>query len=341
MSNISLVVGNGFSISFGYFSGLIDQLNSQEPISWDVTCPSTGNALLKSLHRLETLFELNQDKPHFEVFKLALDEDYCRKNGLDSFTTTLESRHFLTLAFSMYSERQRELFSTDWSWFRWLKLHRDEITAAFSLNYDLLLETALDRLNREYYSLQENHHGYGIPLVKPHGSVDFEIAPNSISYTPRYPLNNFVDLNDTGIIRLEQHELMSPRRQALCIVPNEANKYSLYQWVAPANQWFEEKLQTTEYCLFIGISYFECDKPEIDKIVDSLPEGCVIIVANPFPPSDFIEKISGRPYIIWDNPEGPVDENGAVLSLKCLTTGKGLSQCFCRSGVPYQYCDCH
>jgi hypothetical protein len=341
MSKVSLVVGNGFSISFGYFSGLVNLLNSQEPITWDVPCPSTGNTLLASLHRLETLYKLNPNKPHFEVFKLALDSDYCKSIGLDSFKTTLESRHFLTIAFSMYSKQQRELFSTDWSWFRWLKLHSDEITAAFSFNYDLLLETALDRLNREYYSLQVNHHGNGIPLVKPHGSVDFEITPNSISYTSQYPLNNFVDLNDTGIVRLEEHELMVPRRQALCVVPNEANKYAKYQWVEPANQWFEDKLKDSDYCLFIGISYFECDRPEIDRIVDSLPKDCVIVVANLSPPIEFIDKISGRPYIIWDNPEGPVDENGAVLSLKCLSTGKALSKCFCRSGVPYQYCGCH
>ena len=341
MPKISLVVGNGFSISFGKFSGLAHKFNSLEPITWDVTCPSTAKNLLTSLYRLDTLYKLNSDKPHFDVFKLALDKGYCQSIGLDSFKTTLESRHFLTLAFSMYSQQQRDLFSTDWAWFRWLKLHKSEITAAFSLNYDLLLETSLDRLKREYYSLQVNHHGYGIPLVKPHGSVDFEITPNSIFYTPQYPLNNFIDLNNTGIIRLEQHELMSPRRQALCIIPNEANKYASYQWVAPANQWFENKLKTSDYCLFIGISYFECDRPEIDKIIDSLPQGCVIVVANPYPPKAFLEKIRERPYIIWDNPLGPVDRNGAILSLKCLVTGKALRKCFCRSGVPYHYCGCH
>lgn len=63
MSKASLVVGNGFSISFGYFSGLVNQLNSQEPITWDVICPSTGKPLLASLHRLETLYKLNSEKP--------------------------------------------------------------------------------------------------------------------------------------------------------------------------------------------------------------------------------------------------------------------------------------
>ncbi len=329
MPKISLVVGNGFSISFGYFSGLINQLNSQEPVTWDVSCPSTGKQMLSSLHRLDTLFKLNPDKPHFDVFKLALDTSYCQSVGLDSFKTTLEARHFLTIAFSMYSQQQRKMFSKAWPWFRWLKLHRDDITATFSLNYDLLLETALDYLHREYYSLQVNHHGYGIPLVKPHGSVGVEIWPNSISYMPEYPLKNFVDLNDTSIVRLKDYDLMRPRRQALCIIPNEANKYSSYQWVSPANQWFESKLKGTDYCLFIGISYFPCDRPEIDRIVDSLPDECVIIVANPSPPKEFIDKISSRPYIVWDNPEGPVDNNSAILSLKCLNSGKDLRKCSC------------
>lgn len=53
MPKISLVVGNGFSISFGYFSGLINELNSQEPLSWDVKCPSTKGNLIDSLPRLK------------------------------------------------------------------------------------------------------------------------------------------------------------------------------------------------------------------------------------------------------------------------------------------------
>ncbi|MFM5241209.1 hypothetical protein [Aeromonas rivipollensis] len=341
MPKISLVVGNGFSISFGYFSGLINELNSQEPLSWDVKCPSTKGNLIDSLPRLKKLYLMNIEKPHFDIFKLALDAKYCRSIGLDEFKTTLEARHFLTLAFSMYSSRQKSIFSTDWAWFRWLKLHRDEIFASYSLNYDLLLETALDRLRKKYYSFQINHHGFGIPLVKPHGSVDFEISPNSIFYIPCYPLMNYVDLNNTDIIRLDDKELFTPRRQALCIVPNESNKYKGYQWVEPANKWFENKLKNTDFCLFIGISYFPCDREEIDRIVDSLPNECVIIVANPYPPNEFIEKIKGRPYLIWKKPEGPVDDNGALLSLKCLSSGKDLRKCFCRSGIPYQYCECH
>ncbi len=341
MPKVSLVVGNGFSISFGYFSSLIEQYNSQEPLSWDVFCPSTGGLLLESLPSLKKLFFLNKEKTHFDVFELALDPEYCSSVNLDSFKTTLEARHYLTIAFSMYSDKQKQLFSTDWTWFRWLKLHRDEITAAYSLNYDLLLESVFDRLNRDYYSLQINHHGFGIPLVKPHGSVDFEIEPNSIVYTPVYPLANYVDLNNTGIIRLDNTSLMSPRRQALCIVPNESNKYIDYQWVAPANKWFEDELINTDYCLFIGISYLLCDRGEIDKIVDSLPSECVIVVANTNPPKEFLEKISGRPYLVWNNPNGPVDDEGSILSLKCLNTGSNLRKCFCRSGLPYQYCACH
>lgn len=341
MPKISLVVGNGLSMSFAVHSGIGAKLNSQQPLDWNVKCPSTGGLLIDSLPRLKELLVANADKTHFDIFALTLNEKYCNSIGLDSFKTTLEARHFLTIAFSEYSLLQSGSLSTDWNWFQWLKLHRDEINGAFSLNYDLLLESAFDKLAMTYYSLQVNHHGYGIPLVKPHGSVDFEMADGMIVYNAQYPLINFVDLNDTPIKRLHCDNLAYPRNQAQCIVPNEANKYKNYQWVKPANAWFESVLKKSDYCLFIGISYFPCDRVEIDRIVDSLPQECVIVVANPFPPNEFLQKIKGRPYIIWPSLNGPVDEDGRLYSLKCLKTGRHLRRCFCGSGVPYHYCECH
>jgi hypothetical protein len=252
----------------------------------------------------------------------------------------LEARHFLTIAFSHYSNEQITKLSEckDWPWYRWLKLHKNEISCAFSLNYDLLLESIFDDLGKQYYSLQVNSHWHGIPLVKPHGSVDFEIHPNSISYSPTYPLTNFVDLNNTPIIRLGPRELIYPRYQPLCIIPNEANKYAKYQWVAPANQWFNEEVSKCTHCIFIGISYFECDRPELDSILNEIPDDAQIIIANPNPPPEFMAKVKDRPVMIWDSYDGPVDSDGNVFSLKDIKTGNSLRDCFCKSGLSYQYC---
>lgn len=204
-----------------------------------------------------------------------------------------------------------------------------------------MLEEIFDRVNKQYYSLQVNHHGFGIPLVKPHGSVDFDMTEGLISWKSELPLNGSIDLNDTPIIRLGVDDLASPRYQAQCIIPNEANKYKKFQWVKHANEWFSDVTKNSDYCVFIGISYFECDRREIDKIIDNLSNECVVIVANPNPPQDFLIKLGTRPVMLWKSYGGPVDESGNLKVLKCLKTGAMLAKCFCKSGLNYQYCPCH
>jgi len=337
---IALIVGNGLSMSFGHYSGLVREWNSQEPLSWPIQCPSQKHNFLDSLHRLKSLHEKHIADPDFDVFAKTLDSALCESYGLDTRKTTLEARHFLTIAFSYYSNEQIAKLGAnkDWSWYRWIKFHSDNVVCAFSLNYDLLLESIFDDLSLQYYSLQVNHHGFGIPLVKPHGSVDFEIHPNCISYNPTYPLTNFVDLNNTPIIRLESDKLICPRSQPLCIVPNESNKYSKYQWVEPANQWFSEEIAKCTHCIFIGISYFECDRPELDAILSSIPVEAEIVVANPHPPLELMEKLQGRPVMVWDSYYGPFDSAGNMFHLKDAKTGNVLRKCICRSGLSYRYC---
>lgn len=327
-------------MSFGHYSGLVGKWNSQEPLSWPIPCPSQQHNFLDSLPRLKLLHEKHIRDSDFDVFAKALDENLCKAYRLDPFKTTLEARHFLTIAFSHYSNVQIAKLRRceEWSWYRWIKFHRNNIVCAFSLNYDLLLESVFDELSLQYYSLQVNHHGYGMPLVKPHGSVDFEIHPNSISYKSTYPLTSFVDLNNTPIVRLKSDGLIYPRSQPLCIVPNESNKYSKYQWVEPATQWFSSEIEKCTHCVFIGISYFKCDRPEIDSILRSIPPNAEIVVANPHPSDEFMNKLKGRPVMVWDSYEGPVDSDGDILQLKNDKTGNALRKCICRSGLSYQYC---
>lgn len=340
--NISLIVGNGLSISYGHYSGLASKWDTQEPISWDISCPviGNGNGFLNSLPSLKKLTEKYRKITSFDIFSKALDKEVCRDLGVCNRKATLEARHFLTIAFSKYALEQKMVLegNRSWPWYNWIRNHKNEIRSVFSLNYDLLLESVFDDLRKQYFSLQVNHHGYGIPFVKPHGSVDFELAPNTISCPVSYPLAGFIDLNNTPIIRLKKENLIYPRLQPLCIIPNEANRYLNYQWVAPANEWFNKELSSCTHCVFIGVSYFPCDRPEIDNIIDSLPSSAQIIVANPCPPKNFMEKVKGRPVLLWNSHNGPIDEHGDLLPLKNERFGRNLVRCFCNSGLSYRYC---
>ncbi len=329
------------SMGFDYFSGLAKEWDSQSPFSWNINCPSNGHGFLESLPCLKKIVEKYKSENDFDIFAKVLDKTVCSDLKIDPFRTSIEARHYLTIAFSEYTKRQLYILkkNMEWPWYKWIKSHKNEIKSAFSLNYDLLLESILDDVGREYYSFQLNHHGYGIPLVKPHGSVDFEIQPNSIvGNKPIYPLQNNIDLNDTSIIRLNIDDLANARVQPLCIVPNESNKYSDYQWVEPANKMYKLELAGCTHCVFIGISYWECDRPEIDSILDALPKSAQIIVANPNPPVEFLEKVKGRPVMKWESYDGPIDMDNNLLFLKELKTGKTLQSCFCRSGLSYRYC---
>lgn len=62
MSKISLVVGNGLSMSFGSQSGISSKFNSQQPLAWNVKCPSTGGLLIDSFPSLKIMGEKSKHK---------------------------------------------------------------------------------------------------------------------------------------------------------------------------------------------------------------------------------------------------------------------------------------
>ncbi|MGL6517333.1 hypothetical protein ACSZNZ_11535 [Aeromonas caviae] len=340
MAKIAVVVGNGLSKSFGLFTGLDEMYNTSEPLNWDVKSPSTKNLLLEDFPLLWKLYVRNYEKTSFKIFELCLSEKECHSINLDCFKVKIEARHYLTISFSHYSNLIIEHFSEEWPWFKWLKMHGGDISAAYSLNYDTLLETMFDNIGIEYHSSQLNCDKKGIPLLKPHGSVDFD---SKITYIltpqkPTYPLQNWVDLNDTGIIRVDRAELLNQRKQAHCILPNEANEYSKFCWVEDSHKYFHNATRAIDYCLFIGISYMECDRADIRRILEKIPMQCVIIIANISPPPpEFISDIKGRPYIVWNNIKGPVDENDELLSLEKISRDLEPARCLCGSSILDKY----
>ena len=333
---IVLVVGNGFSMSFGCHTDLMKKWDTQAFLNWDIKSPTSDQLLIELLPNLNAL-KLSLDAENdFKIFEYLQDASYCEKIGIDQDQCFIEARHYLTIAFSHLTVEQNRQFDIEWSWYKWLQKHRDNIVGALSLNYDLLLEQCLMGLKLPFDSCQVNGHGNGIILSKPHGSVDFEIL--GIQCPVDYPLRGRIDLNNTPIYRLNSDKLLYPRTQPLCIVPNENNKYLDFQWVTNANRKFQTDLSECTHCLIVGISYFECDRPEIDEILSKVPSSCEIIVANPNPPEDMLTKLKGRPYTLWQSYAGPVDSKGNTIMLKDVNTGEMLRKCFCGSGKAYQYC---
>jgi hypothetical protein len=337
---IALVVGNGFSIGFNTSTGLDREWNTQAPLGWDIKAPGSDLRLLNVLPRLRTLRDAFPDLNDFDFFIKGKDPAICRRLGLNPVEVVVEARHYLTLAFSQYSLMQRRVFSSSWNWFRWIAAHRADICAAVSLNYDLLLETCFDRCGKLHYSWQENHHGTGVPLVKPHGSINMEIADWAIHIDGpiTYPLKFFANLVDGPVNAMPQEEWLSGRKAPLCILPNESNEYRNFQFVAPAYEAFFNAARTCTHCVFVGLSYFPCDRPELNQIIDVLPRHAQIVIANPYPPKDFLSRLEGRPVMEWTSFDGPISNHGDLLLLKNTETGKVLPKCFCGSRLSYRDC---
>lgn len=334
---IALVIGNGLSMSYGKFSGLSENWHSQYPLHWNVECPQNGGPLLDQLPTLKKLKATFHHLDDFEVFKKLQNFEDCEKACIDTHKGLIEARHYLTIAFSKLASLQIQDFNKDWGWFKWLSIHKENLSCAFSLNYDLLLEHCFDELRilYTYHETLGNH--YGIPLCKPHGSVNFEMK--GIEVPTFYPIKNWCDLNDMPIYKIQNDDLLKVRIEPLCIAPNESNKYLEHQWVTSVKSSFLAQLNQCTHCMFIGISYFECDRPELDEIVNALPENSEIIIVNPDPSAEFIASIGNRPTIFWKSYNSPLrEDNGQPMMLKNSNSGELLKKCFCGSGISYQYC---
>src|SRR5690606_36665142 len=97
-------------------------------------------------------------------------------------------RRFLAISYSKLQQEIDKIDNFDWRWLNWFKEHNNQIVFAISFNYDLLLENTLKDLNVLYFRTSTTEPNLGIPIFKPHGSIDFElygvhIGPEKIGHT--------------------------------------------------------------------------------------------------------------------------------------------------------------
>lgn len=320
--DIALVIGNGFSISFNNHHSISDFNDTQNPLSWPIPAPNKKGDFIDYLPFLNKFISENEADNDFSLFELAanippnFDRDVLySSNGR---MVTLECRHFLCIAFSHYSIFAKKAMRSSWPWYQWISKHKGRIAAVSSYNYDLILECVMSRVGMLYKdaSLPDQ---YG-PVVfhKPHGSCNYEASENFIKIDNLdYPLQQYIDNNQTRFRRLNSGSLLQPRVEPMCVIPNEYNVYAHYHLMNAQDQLYHQRLSDIKTCIFIGNSYMECDRTEIDKVLASLKQECKVIVANPSPCNLFLEKISSYGFDCeqWNSYDGPVDSSGKLISI--------------------------
>jgi hypothetical protein len=302
----AIVAGNGLTIDLTRrYADALGHWDTRQPLTWPVEAPDhPGEPLLAHLPRLSTRLAKRLTDPslnHFEVVdeiaKQALDDP---SHG-DDWKASVELRHYLALAYSTFQAEVDRVSLNNWGWTTFMAANRDRYLGGASFNYDLVLERLLAAAHITFRRPVDSEPS-GRMLLKPHGSIDFEYSDAAISGpVPQYPITAWTGNNNVPPRVLEPSALMSARLGPELVPPMQTSALRRFQWVGPGFDWFRERRPNLDACIFVGLSYWLPDRPEIDELIDMLSPDCTVVVANPYPPPEFMSAVEQRGYtpVVW------------------------------------------
>lgn len=299
-ADVFLVVGNGLAMDLTSQFPRLRDWNTQRPLAWQISAPGQpGVPLLDLLPRARLLIAearavIGGTASDFEIFDAALQAAARDSNPTMAI---VELRHLVALSFAAYQKHSdRFVTAASWAWGQFILSIADRLQGIVSYNYDLNVETVLEVHGVPLRHLAVSQaSGTGLPIIKPHGSIDY--APASIVFggqRPNYPIQVFVEKCDVPIQRLPRYHLQVARYAADVVIPTEASGYSQFQWVKPGRLWARRAGTDTRTLILMGLSYWPVDRPELDELIDSVPATATVIVGNPAPHADLIDRLEAR-----------------------------------------------
>ncbi|MFW5889610.1 MAG: hypothetical protein ACOCUD_04440, partial [Bacillota bacterium] len=288
------LVGNGLTID--YLDNKNFNFDSSNPFSLKVPCKEPNlESIIEELPNLKKYIERSRNlgiKNDFNICEKLKDE--LNNSPFDKNLQWIhgEMRQYFSLAYSLM-QIIYDYNLNDWNYIKHLKKVKSDILGLISFNYDLLLERILmvNGINFYRYGVA-NESGY-IPVFKPHGSIDFEAGPGTISIEP--PINRFKNqtfLNEIHpMISLAPRNYLVSRVTSDIVLPSEPSPQTKLSWVKRTYDWIKLVSSDIKHFVIIGISYWECDRPEINNLLKSLPLNCKVHIINPNPPKEMINKL--------------------------------------------------
>jgi hypothetical protein len=293
MKNIGLIIGNGFTRDFS--DSL--ELNSSKPLHCFGSSKINYDNFIDYLPAIKK--ELISNSPAENDF-IAIEEYLLKfKNHNDEHC---QLRRFLAISYSLFQLETRNHNKINWKWYRWLRKYRNKLSFVISFNYDLILEDTLRLAGSRYFRVGSTEVPLGVPIIKPHGSIDFDIEPILDFGSERSFWSSVVDLNDiNGHVRvIPQNEWLKPRYQA-DIIPPSQNNYLLQhelRWVKAGfetyNKIVKQPFNTIESLVIVGHSYSLPDRKEINFFLDQLKKKTKIYIVGLDKRSPLIEAITNR-----------------------------------------------
>ncbi len=262
MKRILFIIGNGLSIDLrDYTFPRLEKWDTSRPLQWDLYTPDNLTVpWLQSLPKFNEIIPLlrkvEPDITDFEIFKKSIQ--FAKDNAWscsDISFLKAEMQHFLAIAYSYFQSEVDKRDLSSWYWLKWLKTYGDYIQGVVSFNYDLLIETALKHSGlyiRRFGVVTEKQ---GIPILKPHGSIDFDLSERAIKLTKGYPMKAALSRNDgTGCLKsLDKSELTNPRAEADIVLPLEYPTLWELSWVSDGYDYFKENASSYSHCIIFGL----------------------------------------------------------------------------------------
>lgn len=289
----AVLVGNGFTTDFLSHHG--GEFNSSKPLR------NFNNELITYKPYVDFMPSIKRELANSTENDFLQIEDFVKINGRD-VQKFGHLRQFLALSYSELQFQVDKYTYENWKWFNWLNTNNNHLVCAISLNYDLILERVLKNTNTSFFRSGTTENRNGIPILKPHGSIDFE-APNPEMIV------NFVDItkdqlykyrlqylstlrNDFGFLQvLNDQDLLFPRFEADIIPPSMFNFQLNLRWVKQQHIDFLTISSSIENFIIIGSSYWDVDRPEIDFYLENLPKNVTIYIGTKDPHPDLVRKL--------------------------------------------------
>jgi len=67
-----------------------------------------------------------------------------------------------------------------------------------------------------------------------------------------------------------------------------------YYWVRAGRRRWRDIAPRIRHVVIVGLSYWPCDREELDEFISALPRDARIYMANPSPPHDWLQRLSQR-----------------------------------------------
>lgn len=288
--NFALLVGNGFTTDLINSKGL--KLNSSLPLK-------NFNDLHINYSGFIDYIPAIKD----ELFGQDIDDyiaisQYATKYALGS-SEEGQLRRFLAQSYSMLQLTIDEYNLFDWKWVQWLQKNRKRLGCVISFNYDVLLERSLKFSGIAYSRIGTDEPIRKVPVLKPHGSIDFDISNNffggvSVCENPEFFWKNLhTSLNDMGSVEIvPKSKWLCPRIQADIIPPSRDNYQRNLSWVNLMFRTYTHLSSQLDALVIVGSSYWDVDRPEINHFLEKLPKTAIVYIANLKPDEYLLEKLT-------------------------------------------------